>query len=299
MLKIIDVEQKSDEWLELRRTKITASSVATALRMNGDERYDEYINEKRTGERRFFGNSATRYGEMFEPIARKIFEHYEHVPVKEYGFVVNEDYPCLGVSPDGVLPDGNLLEIKCPYTRKITGDIKNDYWQQIQLQCSVMKAEYCHFLECDFKLEKLKKNSNLKYDLKRVLDKYLDSGELCGGIVFIGGDYLNNDCDKDWEREFRVFGPMWFPISLETCQGCMTWRHDDYFEDFIDSCEAFIKRGSTTVASNGCFWIYKLATCSCQKVETEPTWITTNYPRLYNVYLEFTSEESTVQECLF
>ena len=43
-----------------------------------------------------------------------------------------------------------MLEIKCPYSRKIDGVIKPEYFSQMQGQLEVCDLEYCDFLECDF-----------------------------------------------------------------------------------------------------------------------------------------------------
>jgi hypothetical protein len=55
----------------------------------------------------------------------------------------------LAASPDGITVDGRMLEIKCPYRRKITGVPLLVYWQQCQLQLEVCDLEVCDFFEVE------------------------------------------------------------------------------------------------------------------------------------------------------
>lgn len=143
------IEQKSDQWLNLRKNFITASNVYKIFDKNDE--YIEYIKEKASGISSFKGNEATCFGEIFEPVAREIYMYITNEYVEEFGLVINEDLPYCAVSPDGVTESDRLLEIKCPYTRKITGQVPNHYYHQIQLQLAVCDCDECDFLECKFK----------------------------------------------------------------------------------------------------------------------------------------------------
>ncbi|MBR2022489.1 MAG: YqaJ viral recombinase family protein [Mycoplasmataceae bacterium] len=146
--KYANVEQKSQEWLNLRKNFITASNVYKIFDKNDE--YIEYIKEKASGISKFKGNDATCFGEIFEPVAREIYMYLVNEYVEEFGLIVNEKLPYCAVSPDGVTESDRLLEIKCPYTRVITGGIPNHYYHQIQLQLHVCDCDECDFLECKF-----------------------------------------------------------------------------------------------------------------------------------------------------
>lgn len=277
-LTIFDVKQKSKEWLDLRKGYISASSVATALRMNGEEKYNEYITEKKSGVSNFHGNSATHFGELFEDIARSIFEHYTDFSVKEYGFIVNKKYNCLGVSPDGVLDNGDLLEIKCPYTRIIDGVIKNDYYHQIQLQGSVMESKNCYFLECKFKLE--------QSDTANFINT-LDTSTVTG-LINISGDSIGV---LPWERKIINYGPIYYPGSISTIneENYFNYREPLSTIDYINKVNKFN-------CKYGTLWKYSLITISCQKVPIDPEWINHYYKRLQSVHDEINED---ITECLF
>ena len=76
--------------------------------------------------------------------------------VNEFGLIQHEKYSFLGASPDGICKNGIMLEIKCPFTRKInkTGEIYNHicpayYWVQVQQQLECCDLEECDFWQCD------------------------------------------------------------------------------------------------------------------------------------------------------
>ena len=72
------------------------------------------------------------------------------------GLIIHNQYKHIGASPDGISDLGIMLEIKCPFKRKIDGAIPEQYWMQIQGQLEVCDLEECDYLEC--KLWEYRKN---------------------------------------------------------------------------------------------------------------------------------------------
>ncbi|XP_077484740.1 uncharacterized protein LOC144094696 [Amblyomma americanum] len=65
---------------------------------------------------RFFGNSATKHGHKYEPVACEQFPKRAGLSVTHSGTVLHAAVPWLSASPDGVLQAADaLLEVKCPY----------------------------------------------------------------------------------------------------------------------------------------------------------------------------------------
>lgn len=148
-----DFEQGSQAWIDLRNKFITASAIGSIVRGTKGVEYQNLVAEKAScGEyRSFFGNVATRWGHKYEPVADMLYEYRNPgVKIYEYGLVNNPKYPELAVSPDGITSSGEMLEIKCPYSRRIDGKIKYEYAQQMQQQLLVCEYEVCNFLECKF-----------------------------------------------------------------------------------------------------------------------------------------------------
>lgn len=98
--------QKSPEWFEVRKGKMTASH-ATAIG-NCGKGLDTYIKEimseyYSSGEKEHFGNKHTDRGNELEPFARSMYELERGVTVKEVGFMEYSEY--VGASPDGIVDD--------------------------------------------------------------------------------------------------------------------------------------------------------------------------------------------------
>lgn len=118
---IFDIEQGSDEWLKMRLGKLTASKFADVMtKGRGDapsktrESYMYQIAaEILTGSPQdSFKNSAMDWGNECEPAARAAYELENDVDVVECAFIERDEW--VGVSPDGLVNDDGLLEIKCP-----------------------------------------------------------------------------------------------------------------------------------------------------------------------------------------
>ncbi|KAK5643017.1 hypothetical protein RI129_009184 [Pyrocoelia pectoralis] len=111
-----------------------------------------------------FHSAACDYGNKFEPVARSTLEKIINQKIEPCGLFIDEEQPFLAASPDGLIGDRGLLEIKCPYSardmtpeegikqRKITFwdkngviNIKHKWYYQIQGQLHVTRRIYCVF----------------------------------------------------------------------------------------------------------------------------------------------------------
>ena len=125
---IHDVEQRSDEWFELKRGIPSAScagKIITPVRGDLSSQADKYISHlicEKLGlpGTRTFSSRSMENGIEREPMARNYFSFTRDVEVREIGFIT-DDRMLVGLSPDGIYTtDGNYrdnsrgLEIKCP-----------------------------------------------------------------------------------------------------------------------------------------------------------------------------------------
>ena len=153
LMKKYQPEQRSQDWYDMRYNMVTASDVGAIIGISKYQKPKDII-LKKCGKTKFTGNKFTFHGQMFEPIATQIYESRFQVIVHEFGLLQHETIPIIGASPDGITTDGIMIEIKCPYTRKITGNVKDKatlgYYAQIQTQLEVCDLEECHFWECKF-----------------------------------------------------------------------------------------------------------------------------------------------------
>jgi putative phage-type endonuclease len=140
-------DQKSDAWLALRGTMLTASDVATALGDNPYEKPSSLVMKKCGLGEKFLGNDATRHGEKYEPVARDIYCAQTGEVAHEIGLVQHRVHKWLGGSPDGITENGILIEIKCPLKRKIENKVPKHYLAQLQILMEILDLEICDFIQ--------------------------------------------------------------------------------------------------------------------------------------------------------
>lgn len=149
--KIPVVEQRSEEWYKIRDQMITASDFGQALGVGkfGSTK-DFYIKKCGYEEPSPFYGASLAHGIRYEPVATRAYEIKMNTKVHEFGLLQHPEFKFLGASPDGITDHGVMLEIKCPFKRKIDGKIVDQYLYQMQGQLDVCKLDICHFLECKF-----------------------------------------------------------------------------------------------------------------------------------------------------
>lgn len=171
MFKELNLIHGSDEWLEYRRSHVTATD--TPILLEQMVRYGKtplsLYNAKMNGLKEFENDSMKR-GTELEPFARSKVSTILNVDF-EPKIVESVEYPYLMASLDAIDKDyKTLVEIKCPGANGITkasrGDIE-DYWNtQCQTQMFILgldimyvfvyQDEYTHYLikvEADKKIQ--------------------------------------------------------------------------------------------------------------------------------------------------
>ena len=153
-LRIYSCDQRSLGWFSVRSaTPVTASAIGTILRNPNTKTYKDLVYEKAyQGSKSPNNVPALDHGITCEHFAlERLRKRYK---IYDIGFVTNSKYPLIGVSPDGVIRDYKgkpaLLEIKCPYSREITGEIPKDYYHQMQLQMLICEIPRCLYAEYQF-----------------------------------------------------------------------------------------------------------------------------------------------------
>ena len=162
---ITTCEQGSPEWLSLRLGKVTASRIKEVIangRGNAPSKMAEsylmeLVAEILTGEAKpFFENDAMRWGTEKEEEARAVYSiKNSRFDIEEVAFIEHSEF--IGVSPDGLVGDDGLIEIKCPNTttqlkRALSDNYSKDYKAQIQMQLWVSERAWCDFVSFDPRL---------------------------------------------------------------------------------------------------------------------------------------------------
>ena len=165
----LDVEQGSDAWHKARLGHITASHISDVMaKGKGKEesitRYKykvKLVAERMTGESASdaYTNSAMEWGIEQEQYACIQYETREETFVTRTGFWLHPTIKYLGVSPDRLVGDGGLVEVKCPNTTTHLGylfdkKVPSNYYNQIQCQLWVTGRVWCDFVSYDPRLPK-------------------------------------------------------------------------------------------------------------------------------------------------
>ena len=159
------IEQGSLEWKQLRLGKVTASKVADVLskvksgESAGRKNYRmDLVAERLTNQpTESFTNSAMQWGTEQEPFARIAYEAKMNLFVEQIPFMDHPTIKWFGCSPDGLIGDDGLLEIKCPNTTthlEYLADNKppSKYIPQMMAQMAVTGRKWCDFVSFDPRL---------------------------------------------------------------------------------------------------------------------------------------------------
>lgn len=154
-MKIInDIEQRSLAWYQARSGKFTGSDFYVVMGKKGITR-NNLILKKACGrlngyiEEETYTNKDMQRGVELEPKARFLYEIKTNNKVKEIAFCELDDF--TGCSPDGLVGDDGIIEVKCPkdtiyLDRCITGEIPTEYMVQIQFNLYVLNRKWCDFI---------------------------------------------------------------------------------------------------------------------------------------------------------
>ncbi len=152
-------EQGTSEWLSERAGKVTASMFTNIMMKPSTAGYQSYqgqlIAEQLTGiPHEGYTNSYMAWGTETEPQARAMYELETGNTVDEVGFINHPFIKNSGASPDGLIGDDGLVEIKCPAThthiKTLTGaPIDKKYIMQMQWQMTCTGAKWCDFVSFD------------------------------------------------------------------------------------------------------------------------------------------------------
>jgi len=145
------IEQGSYEWHEQRLGKVTASRVADVMAKTRNgygaarENYMvQLLCERLTGKpAENFVSEPMRRGIELEPVAAAWYEIETNAMIETCGFYEHPTIKGFGASPDRLLGDDGLIEIKCPNTAThlaflLSGKIDKKYqWQMTaQIACT-------------------------------------------------------------------------------------------------------------------------------------------------------------------
>jgi putative phage-type endonuclease len=198
----LQVEQGTPEWLIARVGCVTASRIkdVVAVLKNGKssaarETYKmEVLTEILTGRATdHYVSQPMEFGLENEPLARTSYEIEYGVETEKVGFVLHPTIKRSGCSPDGLVGDDGLVEIKVPNTTThltylIEGIVPEDYIPQMQWQMACTGRQWCDFVSYDPRLPqefglfviRLKRDDAVIADMEAKVQTFINEvGEMC------------------------------------------------------------------------------------------------------------------------
>ena len=169
---IHNVEQNTDEWFSVRAGIPTASSFDNIITPKGDESKSHYpyqrilLFELVTGKPypEGYKNKAMEQGHEREDFAAQIYSAITKMPVEKVGFITDNNR-MMGCSPDRLVGEDGLLEIKCPEGKAFieyiledsvngAGDrkmelLQREYYPQLQGQLLVTGRKWVDIISYD------------------------------------------------------------------------------------------------------------------------------------------------------
>ena len=161
------IEQGTPEWFAQRLGKVTASRVAdviaktkTGYSTSRENYMAQLICERMTGVvAESYTNSAMQWGTETEPLARAAYEATKDVLVDEVAMITHPRIESAGASPDGLVGDDGLVEIKCPNTAThidtlMRQEVPMKYITQMMWQMACTERQWCDFVSFDPRMPK-------------------------------------------------------------------------------------------------------------------------------------------------
>lgn len=164
-MNIISCDQGSEAWFAARLGKVSASRIADVVAKTktgwGASRANyaaDLIAERLTGVKaESYSNAAMQWGTDNEPAARKAYEFMTGNGVATVGLVLHPSIAMSCASPDGLVGDDGLVEIKCPNTAThldtlLGAPVADKYVKQMNWQMACSGRAWCDFVSFDPRL---------------------------------------------------------------------------------------------------------------------------------------------------
>lgn len=158
-------EQGTAAWKAERAGKVTASRIADVMAKTKSgpsasraNYLAQLVAERLTGEpTEGYTSAAMAHGTATEPEARDAYAFARDADVAQIGFIPHPSIEMTGASPDGLVGDDGLVEIKCPNTATaidtlMGGSVERKYLLQMQWQMACTGRKWCDFVSYDPRL---------------------------------------------------------------------------------------------------------------------------------------------------
>ncbi|EJF74212.1 hypothetical protein MCO_01838 [Bartonella sp. DB5-6] len=174
------MEQRTAEWFQARLGKVTASNIYNILSKTTKglptSKYEDYkiklITERLTREiSPYYETEDMRWGVEHEDDALKEYAFIYDADITKCGFIQHPTIEMAGASPDGLIGEDGLIEVKCPRSVNhmrfcISDEIKPEYHAQMQFQMACTGRKWRHFIS--YNPQFVGRSTGLRMKIKRV-----------------------------------------------------------------------------------------------------------------------------------
>lgn len=161
-------QSHNKKWLSERCKRITASNFGRVCKCTDRTDKTALANSLMSVQSTVNAKSL-QHGHTFETIAVNKFENLNSVHCQPCGIFVSKSLPFLSCTPDAIIDENTLLEVKCPYVSRekvinevtvpflksidgqLTLDRKHNYFYQVQGQLFCSNRNVCKFVVYTFK----------------------------------------------------------------------------------------------------------------------------------------------------
>ena len=262
-------EQRTPEWYAMRKEKLTASSLGSAIEKCHFQTREELLLSK-IEDKPYEPNEITEWGVKYEDVAIAFYEEMHNVKILDFGMIPHPTFEAFGASPDGICDDtGNdpfvarMVEIKCPPKRKFTKSVPHHYWMQVQGQ-----LEVCDLDHCDFFQVKIEEYDNYDDYLK---DIFVDDDKILPGRT-----YLNypKGVTVSYRKKDEIKLTYLYPKLNMTNDGYNDWIKEKKIE--------ILENGDEYVESK---W-WKITRYECTLIERDYEWWNENVEHILKFYTD-------------
>ncbi len=200
--------QGSPEWIAARVGSLGASRISDVIaksksgyRASRANYLAEIVAERLTGQPYpQYENAAMRFGKETEPLARIAYEFHADVAVDQVGLIRHPTIVGTHASPDGIINNDGLLEIKSPQTATHIATLRSEaiadeYMVQMYWAMACSKRLWCDFCSYDPRLpeemrlfvKRIPRDNRRIHELEEEVTAFL--AEVEATVIFLRAKY--------------------------------------------------------------------------------------------------------------
>jgi putative phage-type endonuclease len=170
------ITQGTPEWHQLRMGFVTASRIKDVIAKTKSgystsrKNYRDELVKQRFGiPSENFSSTAMQHGTETEPVARSLYEIKHDLIVQEAPFIKHSTIEMAGMSPDGLVGDDGLIEIKCPnssthFDYLLDGIVPETYKPQMAWQMACSGRQWVDFISYDNRVPEDMQYFEIRYE---------------------------------------------------------------------------------------------------------------------------------------